>query len=44
MRRIMTFGGEGGYETKNVWNTMSMINKTTDFYDSIYFKKSSVCS
>ena len=29
----------GGYETKNEWNTMSMINKTTDFYNTIYFKK-----
>ena len=35
----------GGFETKNEWNTMSMINKTTDFYNTIYtFKKSSVCS
>ena len=46
MRRITTFvGGGGGYETKNEWNTMSMINKTTDFYNTISFKKnSSVCS
>ena len=29
--------GGGGYETKNEWNTMSMINKTTDFYNTIYF-------
>jgi hypothetical protein len=37
--------GGGGYETKNEWNTMSMINKTTDFYNTIYtIKKSSVCS
>ena len=35
MRRIMTFVG-GGYETKNEWNTMSMINKTTIQY---IFKK-----
>ena len=27
MRRITSFGG-GGYETKNEWNTMSMINKS----------------
>ena len=41
----LTFGGYatnydicgGGYETKNEWNTMSMINKTTDFYNTIYF-------
>ena len=43
----LTFGGGGyetnydicggGYETKNEWNTMSMINKTTDFYNTIYF-------
>ena len=49
MRRITTFGGGGGggggYETKNEWNTMSMINKTTDFYNTIYtFKKIGVCS
>ena len=30
-------GGGGGYETKSEWNTMSMINKTTDFYNTIYF-------
>jgi hypothetical protein len=36
MRRITTFVGGGGYETKNEWNTMSMINKTTDFYNTIY--------
>ena len=41
MRRITTFVG-GGYETKNEWNTMSMINKTTDFYDTIYFLKNRV--
>ena len=35
MRRITTF--VRGYETKNEWNTMSMINKTTDFYNTIYF-------
>ena len=31
MRQITTFlgGGGGGYETKNEWNTMSMINETT---------------
>jgi hypothetical protein len=29
--------GGGGYETKNEWNTMSMTNKTTDFYNTIYF-------
>jgi hypothetical protein len=28
--------GGGGYKTKNEWNTMSMINKTTDFYNTIY--------
>ena len=49
----LTFGGGGyetnydiwggGYETKNEWNTsMSMINKTTDFYNTIYFKKNRV--
>ena len=38
-------GGGGGYETKNEWNTMSMINVTTDFYNTIYtIKKLSVCS
>ena len=30
-------GGGGGYETINESNTMSMINKTTDFYNTIYF-------
>jgi hypothetical protein len=35
MRRITTFFG--GYETKNKWNTMSVINKITDFYNTIYF-------
>ena len=39
MRRITTFVWGGGYKTKNEWNTMSMINKTTDFYNTIYFKK-----
>ena len=29
----------GGYETKNEWNTMSMINVTTGFYNTIYFQK-----
>jgi hypothetical protein len=38
MRRITTFGGAGD-ETKNESNIMSMINKTTDFYNTIYFKK-----
>jgi hypothetical protein len=28
-----------GEETKNEWNTMSMIHKTTDFYNTIYFLK-----
>jgi hypothetical protein len=42
MRQITTFVGGGGYETKNEWNTMSMINKTTDFYNTIYFKKNRV--
>jgi hypothetical protein len=39
-------GGGGVYETKSEWNTMSMINQTTDIYNTIYFnlKKSSVCS
>ena len=41
MRRITTFVG-GGYETKNEWNTISMINKTTDFYNTIYFFKNRV--
>ena len=40
MRRITTFVGR--YETKNESNTMSMINKTTDFYNTIYFKKNRV--
>ena len=31
--------GGGGYETKNEWNTMSMINETTGFYNTIYFQK-----
>ena len=38
MRRITTCVG-GGYDTKNEWNTMSMINETTDFYNTIYFQK-----
>ena len=29
----------GGYETKNEWNTMFMINETTGFYNTIYFQK-----
>ena len=33
-------GGGGGYETKNEWNTM--INKTTDIYNTIYFFKNRV--
>ena len=38
MRRITTFvGGGGGTKQENEWNTMSMINKTTDFYNTIYF-------
>jgi hypothetical protein len=41
MRRVTTFLG-GGDETKNEWNTMSMINKTTDFYNTIYFQKNLV--
>ena len=39
MRRITIFVGGGGYETKNELNTMSTINKITDFYNTIYFKK-----
>ena len=39
MRRITTFVGGGGYEIKNEWNTMSMINETTGFYNTIYFQK-----
>ena len=35
-------GGEGD-ETKNEWNTMSMINKTTDFYNTIYTLKKMEC-
>jgi hypothetical protein len=43
MRRITTFGG-GGYGKKNdQWNTMSMINKTTDFYNTIYTLKKIEC-
>ena len=42
MRRITKFVG-GGYETKNEWNTMSMINKTTDFYNTIYTLKKIEC-
>jgi hypothetical protein len=30
MKRITTFVG-GGMKQKNEWNTMSMINETTDF-------------
>jgi hypothetical protein len=37
MRQITTF--VVGYETKNEWNTMSMINETTGFYNTIYFQK-----
>jgi hypothetical protein len=36
MGRNTTFVGR--YETKNEWNTMSMINKTADLYNTIYFK------
>ena len=44
MRRITTFVGGGGYETKNELNTMSMNNKTIDFYNTLQyiFKKSSL--
>ncbi len=38
MRRITIFWG-GGTKQKNEFNTMSMINKTTDFYNTIYLKK-----
>ena len=41
MRQITTFVG-GGYETKDEWNTMSMINKTTDVYNTIYTIKNRV--
>jgi hypothetical protein len=37
MRRNTTFVGR--YETKNEWNTMSLINETADFYNTIYLKK-----
>ena len=37
MRRITTFVGGGATKQKNEWNTMSMMNKTTDFYNTIYF-------
>ena len=48
-KKYLTFGGYetnydicgrgGGYETKNEWNTMSMINETTGFYNTIHFQK-----
>jgi hypothetical protein len=37
MRQIMTF--IGGYETKNEWNTMSMIIKLQTFIIQYTFKK-----
>ncbi len=36
MRRITTFFFGGGTKTKHELNTMSMINKTKDFYNTIY--------
>ena len=39
MRRITTFVGGGGTKQKNESNTMSTINRTTNFYNTIYFKK-----